>query len=57
MYQVYTDAAKTIPVDLTTNAGWEAASAITGYTLTQADILAGSFTIGATTYYLGTATR
>ncbi|OCL37088.1 hypothetical protein BCR15_11500 [Tessaracoccus lapidicaptus] len=55
VYQVYTDSAKTLPVDLTSNAGWEAASAINGYTLTQANINAGSFMIGSTTYYLGTA--
>ncbi|MDO5503275.1 MAG: SpaH/EbpB family LPXTG-anchored major pilin [Actinomycetia bacterium] len=39
-------------VDLTTNAGWEAARAISGYRPTAAEIAAGSFTIGGTTYTL-----
>lgn len=47
-------AARTNPVDLATNAGWAAAALVTGRVLTQADVVAGQFTIGATTYYLGT---
>lgn len=37
-------------VDLTTNEGWQAASAIHGYTPTAADIAAGTFTIGGKAY-------
>ena len=37
-------------VDLSTNAGWTAATALQGRTLTPAEIAAGSFTVGATTY-------
>lgn len=59
VYQVFYNAGsgmagRTNPVDLTTNAGWTAAAAVTGHILTQAEITAGQFVIGATTYYLGT---
>ena len=52
VYQVYLDAAHTKPVDLTTNAGWTAASAISGHVPTPAEIAAGSFTVNGTTYYI-----
>jgi LPXTG-motif cell wall-anchored protein len=55
-YKVYTDEALTLPVDLTTNAGWEAAADITGYPVTKTDITNGYFDIGLTRYYLGAPT-
>lgn len=39
-------------VDLTTNAGWAAATALQAYTITQADIVAGHVTVGTTEYTL-----
>lgn len=39
-------------VDLTTNAGWAAATALSGYAITAADVAAGSITVGGTTYPL-----
>lgn len=53
VYRVYTDSTTTAPVDLATNAGWEAASTITGRTLTVAEVGAGNVTVAGTTYYLG----
>ena len=47
------------PIDLTTNAGWTAAAAISGHTPSQVEITAGQFTIGGVTYRItkdGTAT-
>ncbi len=55
VFQVYYDSARSNPINLTTNAGWTSAAAVTGYTPTQAQITAGSFVIGGTTYYLGTS--
>lgn len=40
------------PVDLTTNAGWQAAAAVNGGTVTQTDIAAGQFVVNGTTYLL-----
>jgi fimbrial isopeptide formation D2 family protein/LPXTG-motif cell wall-anchored protein len=51
VYKVYTDSTKTIPVDLTTNEGWQTASEISASTLTPAQITSG-FTAGAHTYYV-----
>lgn len=52
VYRVYTDEERAEEVDLTTNEGWAAASAITGYTPTAADFTAGTFTVADTPYYL-----
>lgn len=57
VYQIYYDEALANPVNLTTNDGWTAASAIAMYTPSQAEIAAGSFTIGTTVYYLGSPTE
>ncbi|OYO06812.1 SpaH/EbpB family LPXTG-anchored major pilin [Enemella evansiae] len=52
VYQVFTDAAHTQPIDLTTNTGWTAAAAINGHVPTPAEIAVGSFTVNGTTYYI-----
>ncbi|WP_028708851.1 SpaH/EbpB family LPXTG-anchored major pilin [Propionicicella superfundia] len=39
-------------VDLTTNQGWAAATALSGYQITAADIAGGSITVGGTSYAL-----
>lgn len=39
-------------IDLTTNAGWQDATALSGYMITAADITAGQITVGGTDYPL-----
>lgn len=63
VYRVYYDSGPTNPVDLTTNAGWEAAAAITGYMPTQMDFTNGYFDVDpdgagplpSVRYYLSTS--
>ncbi len=43
-------------VDLTTNAGWATATALQGRTLTPAEVAAGSFMVGTTTYTISAVT-
>jgi LPXTG-motif cell wall-anchored protein len=43
-------------VDLKTNAGWATATALQGRSLTPAEVAAGSFTVGATTYTIAPVT-
>lgn len=40
------------PLDLKTNAGWQAANTIHGATITEADLTAGSITVNSTTFKL-----
>lgn len=55
VYTVFYDAAHTKPVDLATNGGWTDAAAIRDHKPTQAEITAGQFAVGATTYFIGSA--
>lgn len=57
VFQVFYDAGRTRAVDLTTNSGMQDAGAISGHTLTPAEVAAGSFTVNGTTYYLGSGTQ
>lgn len=52
VYRVYTDADHTTAVDLLTNAGWEAASAIHDHQPTAREIADGAFVINGVTYYI-----
>jgi len=50
------DVYKVNGVDLTTNAGWEAAASLYGCMITSADVMAGSITCGTSTYTLTAVT-
>lgn len=50
------DVYKVDDVDLTTNAGWEAAASLYGCMITSADVMAGSITCGTSTYTLTAVT-